>query len=73
MAVTNLNILNPADKTHLYAVCTGTGAPANADEICTDTKTFPIGTQYTDTQNSKFWVRTAANGVAADFKGVTIA
>ena len=30
--IENLTILNPADKTHLYAVAIGKGAPADVDD-----------------------------------------
>jgi len=70
MAVTKLAILNPADKTRHFTVATGEGAPANTDSIATDVKTFPVGSQYTDTSNKKFYIRMAATGVAADWTNI---
>ena len=47
--IKNLTILNPADKTHLYAVAIGKGAPADVDDrLVTDTHVFKVGSQYTD-------------------------
>lgn len=66
--VTNLVILNPADKARMYSVATGKGAPTDADDpINADVKTFPIGSQYTDLDGKKFYFRTDNKGVAADW------
>lgn len=66
--IQNLIILNPADKTRMYAVATGSGAPADADEpLIVNTKDFPIGSQYSDTAGKKFYVRFAAAAAAADW------
>lgn len=67
MAVTHLSILNPADKTRQYTVAIGQGAITNTDVPATDLKKFPIGSQYTDVTNKKFYVRTAGSKVAADW------
>lgn len=69
--VTNLTILNPADKTRMYSVATGNGVPTDADDtINTDVKSFPIGSQYTDLTGKKFYIRTDKKGVAADWTAV---
>ncbi len=66
--ITNLTILNPADKTRMFSVATGKGAVADADDpIVTNVKDFPIGSQYTDVTNKKFYVRTASAKAAADW------
>lgn len=66
--VTNLAILNPADKTRMYSVAIGKGAPTDADDtIIADVRTFPVGSQYTDLTGKKFYVRTDSKGVAADW------
>lgn len=66
--VTNLAILNPADKTRMYSVAIGKGAPTDADDtIIADVRTFPVGSQYTDLTSKKFYVRTDSKGVAADW------
>lgn len=66
--VTNLSILNPADKTRMYSVVTGKGAPTDTDDpLVADIKTYPIGSQYTDIENKKFYVRTAKEKAAADW------
>lgn len=66
--VTDLTILNPADKTRMYSVATGKGKPADADDpINTDVASFPVGSQYTDLQNKKFYVRTDEKKAAADW------
>lgn len=67
MAVTNLVILNPADKTRHYSVATGKGAITDTDVPATDLVTFPVGSQYTDLTNKKFYVRTASTGDADDW------
>lgn len=69
--VTNLVILNPADKTRMYSVATGKGAPTDADDpINADLKTFPIGSQYTDLTGKKFYVRTGETAEAADWTNI---
>lgn len=66
--VTNLVILNPADKTRMYSVVIGKGVPTDADDpINVDVKTYPIGSQYTDLTGKKFYVRTDNKGAAADW------
>lgn len=70
--VKNLVILNPADKTRMYSVVIGKGAPSDAtDPLVADVKTYPVGSQYTDLTAKKFYVRTANAGVAADWTVVT--
>lgn len=70
--VTNLVILNPSDKTRMYSVAIGKGAPTDADDpINTNVKDFPIGSQYTDLTGKKFYVRTGKSGVAADWTSVS--
>lgn len=67
--ITNLSILNPADKTRMYAVATGNGTVAEAtDPIVTNTKDFPVGSQYTDLTGGNFYVRIAAAKETADWK-----
>lgn len=69
--VTNLTVLNPADKTRHYSVASGNGAPTDADDpIIADVRTFPIGSQYTDLSGKKFYVRMAAEKVAADWTAI---
>lgn len=66
--ITNLTILNPADKTRMFSVATGKGAVADADDpIVTNVKDFPIGSQYTDLTNKKLYVRTGKAVAAADW------
>lgn len=69
--VTELTILNPADKTRMYSVATGKGVPTDADDkIITDVKSFPVGSQYTDLTGKKFYVRMAATKAASDWTAV---
>ena len=69
--VTNLVVLNSSDKTRMYSVAIGVGAPTDAeDPINADLKTFPIGSQYTDTSAKKFYVRCAKAKTSADWKEV---
>lgn len=69
--VTNLVVLNPADKTRHYSVAMGNGAPTDvADPIVADVRTFPTGSQYTDLTGKKFYVRTAATGAASDWTAI---
>ena len=69
--VTNLVILNPADKTRMYSVAIGQGAPTDVDDVInTDLKSYPIGSQYTDTAAKKFYVRTGETGASADWTSV---
>ena len=67
--ILNLVILNSADKTRQYSVATGKGAISEAnDHIVTNTRDFPVGSQYTDTVGRGFYVRCAAEGVVADWQ-----
>ena len=68
--VTNLVVLNSADKARHYSVAIGKGAISdNADPIVTNVALFPVGSQYTDLTNKKFYVRMAVSNtpVAADW------
>lgn len=69
--ITKLVILNPSDKTRMYAVSTGEGAPADVDDvIVTNVRDFPVGSQYTDLTGEKFFVRVAVKKVVADWKEI---
>lgn len=69
--VTNLTILNPADKTRMYSVATGNGVPTDADDVInTDVLKFPVGSQYSDLTGKKFYVRMAATKAAADWVAI---
>lgn len=64
----NLTILNPADKTHLYAVVIGKGAPADVDNrLVTDTHVFKVGSQYTDLTGKKLYIRVDTKKTVADW------
>ena len=66
--IEKLTILNPADKTHLYAVAIGKGAPAEADNrLVTDTHVFKVGSQYTDLDGKKLYIRVDTKKAAADW------
>lgn len=66
--IKNLTILNPADKTHLYAVAIGNGAPADADDrLVTDTHVFKVGSQYTDLTDKKLYIRVETKKVVTDW------
>ena len=66
--IENLTILNPADKTHLYAVAIGKGAPADVDDrLVTDTHVFKVGSQYTDLTGKKLYIRVATKKAVADW------
>lgn len=66
--IKNLTILNPADKTHLYAVAIGKGAPADADDrLVTDTHVFKVGSQYTDLTDKKLYIRVNTEKVVGDW------
>lgn len=70
--VEKLSILNPSDKTRMYTVAIGEGAPTDADDvIVTDVRKFPIGSQYTDTKGKKFYVRTAKAKAVEDWTNIT--
>lgn len=69
--VTDLVILNPADKTRMFSVAIGKGALADADDVINvNVKDFPIGSQYTDLTAKKFYVRTGNTGAAADWTSI---
>lgn len=56
--IEKLTILNPTDASRMYSVATGEGAPADDNTLAHDVKNFPVGSQYTDTKDKKFYVRT---------------
>ena len=69
--VTDLVILNGADKTRHYSVAMGKGAIAEvADPIVADVRQFPIGSQYTDLTGKNFYVRVAGAKAVADWQKV---
>lgn len=69
--IEKLKILNPADKTHLYAVVIGNGAPADVDNrLVTDTHVFKVGSQYTDLTGKKLYIRMATKKVEADWVAI---
>jgi hypothetical protein len=66
--IENLTILNPADKTHLYAVAIGKGAPTDAtNRLVTDTHVFKVGSQYTDLTTKKLYIRVDTKKIVADW------
>lgn len=67
MAKKNLTILNPADKTHLYAVAIGKGAPEVDDRLVTDTHVFKVGSQYTDLAGKKLYIRVTTEKTVTDW------
>lgn len=69
--ITELTILNPADKTRMFSVATGKGTVSDAnDPIVTNVKDFPIGSQYTDLTGKNFYVRIAGAKAVADWHKV---
>lgn len=68
MAITGLQVLNPADKTKQQIEAQGTGAPAAGDAIL-DAKKFPIGSRYFDLTGKVLYIRAAAStpGVVGDW------
>ena len=69
--ITDLVILNPADKTRHYSVAMGKGIPSDAtDPIVADVRTYPTGSQYTDLNGKKLYVRMAATGAASDWTAI---
>lgn len=69
--IEKLTILNPADKTHLYAVAIGKGAPTNADDrLVTDTHVFKVGSQYTDLTDKKLYIRVDTKKAVADWVAI---
>ena len=69
--ITELTILNPADKTRMFSVATGKGTVSDVtDPIVTNVKDFPIGSQYTDLTGKKFYVRVAGAKAVADWHKV---
>lgn len=70
--ITDLVVLNSSDKTRMYSVATGKGAPADKeDALVADVKTFPVGSQYSDLVGKKFYVRFATNKEIADWVKVS--
>lgn len=66
--IENLTILNPADKTHLYAVAIGKGAPDDVNNrLVTDTHVFKVGSQYTDLTGKKLYIRVGTKKAVDDW------
>jgi len=72
MAVTNLYKNTGTYAEELAPRLRGEGVIEDSDELAIDVKNFPIGTQYLNISNSELNVRTAENGVAADFLSTTL-
>ena len=68
--IKNLAILNPTDASRMYSVATGEGAPADDNVLASDIKNFPVGSQFTDTKNKKFYVRTDKQKKGADWTNI---
>ena len=69
--IEKLTILNPADKTHLYAVAIGEGAPTDVnDRLVTDTHVFKVGSQYTDLTGKKLYIRVGTKKAVADWAAI---
>lgn len=69
--IENLTILNPADKTHLYAVAIGKGAPAADNRLVTDTHVFKLGSQYTDLNAKKLYIRVETKKDGTDWAEIS--
>lgn len=70
--IQNLVILNPSDKTRMYSVVIGKGAPADADEpLVVNVKDYPVGSQFTDLTGKKLYVRVDNKGVVADWVSIS--
>lgn len=65
--INDLCILNPTDSSRMYAVAVGKGAPADDNTLATDVRNFPVGSQYTDLEGKKFYVRTDKQKKGADW------
>lgn len=66
--VSELAILNPADKTRFYSVAIGKGTPTEADDVLiSDILKFPVGSTYTDIEGKKQYVRTAKEKASSDW------
>lgn len=72
MAIVDLTVLNPSDKTRHYAYASGNGAPDSSDALVTDVKAYPAGSQYLDLAGGLLFVRTAVSTPPApsDWKAV---
>lgn len=68
--MTNLRILNGADKTRHYSVVIGNGAvSAVSDALVADVQKYPIGSTYTDLDaGGKKYTRVAADKAVADWR-----
>lgn len=68
--MTNLRILNGADKTRHYSVVIGNGAvSAVSDALVADVQRYPIGSTYTDLDaEGKKYTRVAANKAVEDWR-----
>lgn len=59
MAITDLTVLNPGDKTRHYTYASGNGTPAAGDALVDDVVTYTAGSQYLDLAAGTLYVRTA--------------
>ena len=67
--VTNLRILNGADKTRHFTVAMGEGAPTEgADPIVKDTRTYPKGSIFINTTTGIVYARKAVAKASTDWQ-----
>lgn len=67
--VSNLKILNGADKARHYTVAMGGGAPAETtDPLVADIKKFPAGSLYVNTTSGIVYARKAVAKAVADWQ-----
>jgi hypothetical protein len=67
MAVSNLKTLDGVYAMAFAPRVLGEGAIENTDELAVDVIKYPLGTQYLNITAGALQIRTAVDGVAADY------
>lgn len=69
MAATITKVLSIGNKLFIHSLASvqGTGVPADGDDIATNIRRFPVGSEYINTATGKVYKRVAAALVAADW------
>ena len=75
MAATNVKLVTRlGDRLSVgqVSIHRGTGAIASTDALVIDTRTYPVGTRYIDTQNGNIYERLNDAGVIGDWYRLTV-
>lgn len=68
--INGFKILNPSDKTRFYTVSSGYGIPGATSVLVTDTKNFPLSSQYMNILSGDLMIRRNTRKLASDWESL---